>query len=297
MAETSRGPAGRPDVRVLTVTSTGGARPHTEIHGPDDGPTVVLVHGWACRAAFWYPVLRPLVAAGHRVVVYDQRGHGDTPATPGSCSPEALADDLCAVLAATLEEGRRAVLVGHSMGAMTIVAAADRPLLRAHAAAALLCSTGMDRLADESTVLPLRPGRWCSGGQRAFLRTTLGYGPLAPLFRRLIHHITMGQGATRAQCDAVARMVRACPRRARGEWGTVLAGLDLADRVGQLDIPVALLQGEADRLTPPVHAHRIHGRLTRPDGFVRLPGVGHMTPIEATDTVVATAARLAKEQL
>ncbi|WP_062216525.1 alpha/beta fold hydrolase [Streptomyces sp. NBRC 109706] len=293
MAELSR----RADVRRPTVVSTGGARPYTEIHGPEDGPTVVLVHGWVCRTTFWHPVLRPLVATGHRVVLYDQRGHGNSPATPGSCSPEALADDLCAVLAATLDEGRRAVLVGHSMGAMTIVAAADRPELRAHAAAALLCSTGMDRLADESTVLPLRPGRRRRRGQRAFLRTTLGYGPVTALSRRLIHHITMGPAATRAQCDAVARMARACPRHARGEWGAVLAELDLADRIGRLDIPVALLQGESDRLTPAVHAHRIHARLSRPDGFVRLPGIGHMTPIEATDTVVETATRLAKEQL
>ncbi|RMI44811.1 alpha/beta fold hydrolase [Streptomyces triticirhizae] len=283
--------------RRLTVTSTGGARLATEIDGPEDGPTVVLVHGWTCATTFWRPVARRLIDAGHRVVVYDQRGHGNTPPTPGSCSVEALADDLCAVLTATLGDGQRAVVGGHSMGAMTVVAAATRPELRQRAAAALLCSTGTDRLTGESTVLPLRPGTWRRRGQRAFLRTRLPYGPLTPLSRRIIHHITLGPGASPGQVEAVARMVNACPRRARAEWGAVLADLDLAERVPQLDLPVALVQGTADRLTPPVHAHRIHARLPRPVGFTELPGIGHMTPVEAADTVAETLTALAKEHL
>ncbi|MDT0268304.1 alpha/beta hydrolase [Streptomyces sp. DSM 44915] len=284
-------------VRRPTVTSTGGARPHTEIHGPADGPTVLLVHGWTCNRTFWYPVLRQLVASGHRVVVYDQRGHGNSPATPGSCSVEALADDLCAVLAATLADDQRAVLCGHSMGAMTVVAAAERPELRERAAAALLCSTGTDRLAGESTVLPGRPGRWRTRGHRAFLRTRLPYGPPTPLSRRIIHHITLGPAATPGQREAVARMVLACPRRPRAEWGAVLAGLDVAELVPLLDLPVAVLQGTADRLTPAVHAHRIHGRLSRPAGLTELPGIGHMTPIEATAAVAETLTKLTREHL
>ena len=51
----------RSGFRTMTVVSTGGARLHTEIHGPDGAPTVVLVHGWTCRIAFWHPVLDELV--------------------------------------------------------------------------------------------------------------------------------------------------------------------------------------------------------------------------------------------
>ncbi|SOD63493.1 Pimeloyl-ACP methyl ester carboxylesterase [Streptomyces zhaozhouensis] len=285
------------DIRRLRVTSTGGARLHTEVSGQDDAPTVVLVHGWTCDTTFWLPVARQLRAAGHRVVAYDQRGHGHSRPTPGSCSVEALADDLCAVLEATLPEGRRAVLCGHSMGAMTVFAAADRPELRERAAAALLCSTGTDRLAGESTVLPLRPGGWRDRAHRAFLRTRLPYGPLTPLSRRIIRHITLGPGATPGQLEGVARMVNACPRRARAEWGAVLASLDLSAHVPRLDLPVAVLQGTADRLTPPVHAHRIHGRLSRPAGLTELPGIGHMTPVEVPDTVAEKLGELAKEYL
>ena len=89
--------------RELTVTSPDGSRLHAEVHGPEGAPAVVLAHGWTCSTAFWAPVVRDL-AADHKVVVYDQRGHGRSPAAgPGGYSTDALADDLAAVLDATLE--------------------------------------------------------------------------------------------------------------------------------------------------------------------------------------------------
>ncbi len=280
----------------LTVVSTGGARLHTEIHGPAGAPTVVLVHGWTCNVTFWRPLIR-LLERDHRVVAYDQRGHGRTPATLGSCSAEALADDLCAVLEATVAPGTRAVLAGHSMGGMTVVAAAGRPVLHDRAAAALLCSTGIDRLAGESTVIPLRPGALRLRGQRLFLTTRLSYGPVTPLAERLVHYITMGPSATAEQRAEITRMVHACPRRARAEWGGVLAGLALTGKVGALTLPVALVQGTADRLTPLVHAHRLAARLPNPAGFHRLAGVGHTTPHEATEEIAERLRALTKEHL
>ncbi|WP_049575695.1 alpha/beta fold hydrolase [Streptomyces sp. SBT349] len=273
-----------PGHRVLTTVSTGGARLHTEIHGQDDAPTLVLAHGWACNVTFWYPLIR-LLRADHRVVVYDQRGHGRTPATPGSCSCEALADDLCAVLDATLAAGRRAVVAGHSMGAMSVLAAAARPRLLERAAAVLLCSTGADRLVGDSAVLPLRFPALRHRGHRLFLTTSLSYGPVTRLAKNIVHYITMGQDVTEEQRTAITRMVHASPRRARAEWGRVMAGLDLAAHIDLLDLPVALVHGTADRLTPTAHARRIAARLPRPAGYRALPGVGHMTPYEAPDTV------------
>ncbi|ONK13731.1 alpha/beta hydrolase [Streptomyces sp. MP131-18] len=293
--ETTKPPeTAAPDER--TVVSTGGARLHTEVHGPDGAPTVVLVHGWTCNVTFWRPLIR-LLAPDHRVVAYDQRGHGRTPATPGSCSADSLADDLCAVLEATVEPGTKTVLAGHSMGAMTVVAAAGRPALRDRAAAALLCSTGIDRLAGESTVIPLRPGRLRLRGQHLFLTTRLPYGPVNALAERLVHYITMGRAATAAQRAEITRMVHACPRGPRAEWGRVLAGLDLSARIDALTLPVVLVQGTADRLTPLVHAHRLAARLPSPAGFHRLDGIGHMTPYEATEVIAERLRALTKEHL
>ncbi|MER5827385.1 alpha/beta fold hydrolase, partial [Streptomyces mirabilis] len=114
--------------RELTAVSADGARLHVEVHGPEDNPAapvVVLAHGWTCSTAFWAAQIRDL-AVDHRVIAYDQRGHGRSPASE-ACTADALADDLEAVLAATLAPGEKAVLVGHSMGGRSARHCGRRP--------------------------------------------------------------------------------------------------------------------------------------------------------------------------
>ncbi|MGY4643794.1 alpha/beta fold hydrolase [Cellulomonas sp. URHB0016] len=88
----------------------------------EDGPTVVLVHGWGGhRAQLAAPLVEPLVAAGLRVVAYDAPSHGASgPGALGrgrSTLPE-LASALDAVVTAqTIEHGPVRAVVGHSLGA------------------------------------------------------------------------------------------------------------------------------------------------------------------------------------
>ena len=70
-----------PAARELSVTSADGARLHVETHGEETDPAVVLIHGWTCSTRFWGAVIRELTASGHRVITYDQRGHGRSPGT------------------------------------------------------------------------------------------------------------------------------------------------------------------------------------------------------------------------
>ncbi|PJE97035.1 alpha/beta hydrolase [Streptomyces carminius] len=281
--------------RELTVVSADGSRLHAEEHGREDGPTVVLAHGWTCSTLFWAPVIR-LLAGEHRVIVYDQRGHGRSPAAgPGGHTTEALADDLCAVLAAA---GARAVVAGHSMGGMTVMAAAGRPELRERAAAALLLNTGSSGLLAESTVVPLRAGRLRLRVQKAVLGSSLPLGPVTPLGMRVLRYATMGPGATKEQIAACARIVHACPRRVRASWAReVLAVLDLDANLAALDLPTAVLAGEKDRLTPPAHARRLAAALPDCTGLTVLPGLGHMTPIEAPRAVADAVAALVRDHL
>ncbi|MEV1045255.1 alpha/beta fold hydrolase [Streptomyces sp. NPDC049916] len=271
----------------LTARSADGSRIHVELHGPEDAPAVVLAHGWTCNTRFWDAQIRDL-AADHRVIAYDQRGHGLTPEPgPGGYSTDALADDVEAVLAATLAPGRRAVLAGHSMGGMTLMAAAARPGLREHAAAVLLCSTGSSRLTAEALVLPFRAGALRTRLTAAVLGARAPLGPVTPLSRRLLKYATMAPGSPPDRVEACARIVHACPRRARVGWGHVLGELDLAAGVRDLRVPTAVIAGTADRLTPPVHARAIAAALPVGLGVTELTGVGHMTPIEAPEAVTA----------
>ncbi|MER6068841.1 alpha/beta hydrolase [Streptomyces sp. NPDC001817] len=269
--------------RELTVVSADGARLHVEVHGPEHAPAVVLSHGWTCSTAFWAAQIREL-ATDHRVIAYDQRGHGRSPASP-ACTTQALADDLEAVLAQTLAPGEKALIVGHSMGGMTVMAAATRPRFRDHAAAVLLCSTGSSRLVAEARVVPLGAGRvrtWITGrvlGSRAPL------GPVTPVAKSILKYATMGAGSAPHMVEACARIVHACPRTVRHAWAAVLEALDLDHGVRELHTPTAIVHGASDRLTPPVHARALVAALPHCIGLTELAGVGHMTPIEAPDLV------------
>ena len=278
-------------VRESTVTSADGSRLHVEVHGPEGAPAVVLAHGWCCSTAFWAAQTRDL-AVDHRVVVYDQRGHGRSPAAV-SYSTDALADDLEAVLEATLAPGEKAVIVGHSMGGMTVLAAAGRARFREHAVAVLLCSTGSSRLVDESLVVPMRAGRTRTRLTRKVLGTRAPLGPVTPAARRILKYATMGPGSAPHMVEACARIVHACPRTVRHAWSQVLDSLDLDHGVRELALPTAVVVGTADRMTPPVHARALVAALPQCVGSTELTGLGHMTPVEAPELVSGKIRELA----
>jgi pimeloyl-ACP methyl ester carboxylesterase len=100
-----------------------------EIHGETvgEGPPIVLCHGITASRRYVHHGSRALERAGHRVVTYDARGHGESdPAPAGEAYGYPwLLGDLERVVAEQVGEGRF-VLAGHSMGAHTAVAYALR---------------------------------------------------------------------------------------------------------------------------------------------------------------------------
>ncbi|MFD4699648.1 alpha/beta fold hydrolase [Streptomyces niveus] len=283
--------------RTVSARSADGARLHIEVYGPEEAPAVVLSHGWTCSTLFWAAQVDDL-ARDHRVIVYDQRGHGRSPAVgPGGYTTDALADDLEAVLGATLAPGEKAVLAGHSMGGMTLMAASARPAFREHAAAALLCSTGSSRLVAEGRVVPMRPGRTRTRLTRLILGARAPLGPVTPVSKRILRYGTMGPGTAPDRVAACARIVHACPRPVRVAWAHVLGELDLDAGVRELRVPTAVVTGTADRLTPSVLARRLAGELPECVGVTELAGIGHMTPVEAPEAVTAVIRGLVENHL
>lgn len=91
-----------------------------------DGPPVVLLHGLTASRRYVVMGSRALPRSGHRVVMYDARGHGHSSAAPrpDAYGYDELAEDLRAVL--DDREIDRAVLAGASMGAHTLLSFALR---------------------------------------------------------------------------------------------------------------------------------------------------------------------------
>src|SRR4051794_39183759 len=88
------------------------------------GRPVVCCHGITATRRYVLHGSRLLGRKGHRVTTYDARGHGESdPAAPGEgYGYERLSADLAAVAEAEGGEGKKFLLVGHSMGAHTAVA-------------------------------------------------------------------------------------------------------------------------------------------------------------------------------
>ncbi len=104
-----------------------GERPAIRGEVAGEGPPIVLCHGITATRRYVVHGSRALERAGHKIVSYDARGHGESDPAPteqGYGYPE-LVGDLEEVVAATAG-GERFVLAGHSMGAHTAVAYALR---------------------------------------------------------------------------------------------------------------------------------------------------------------------------
>jgi len=118
----------------VVVLADDGVPLHVEIddpEGPRAGmtkgapvPTVVFCHGYTLSLRCWVFQRRALRAAGYRVVLWDARGHGRSGAgSRESYEIDQLGHDLDSVIAAVAPRGPL-VLVGHSMGGMTLMALA-----------------------------------------------------------------------------------------------------------------------------------------------------------------------------
>lgn len=105
-----------------------GERPVIRGEVAGEGAPIVLCHGITATRRYVVHGSRALERAGHAVVSYDARGHGESDPAPrgqGYGYPE-LVGDLEAAIAATVGEGERFILGGHSMGAHTAVSYALR---------------------------------------------------------------------------------------------------------------------------------------------------------------------------
>ena len=115
--------------RSCVVTTPDGVPLAVREVGPEDAPlTVVFAHGFCLRmGSFHFQRARLTEEWGPqvRMVFYDQRGHGQSgEASPDTYTVEQLGQDLESVLAVMVPRGP-VVLVGHSMGGMTVLSHAQ----------------------------------------------------------------------------------------------------------------------------------------------------------------------------
>ncbi|HEY2550999.1 MAG TPA: alpha/beta hydrolase [Streptosporangiaceae bacterium] len=285
-------PLGQLHGRSLTVLASDGAALHAEISGPDDAPvTIIFSHGYALSQDVWH--YQRAALAGQRVVCWDQRGHGrSSRAGTDRVTVDQLGADLHAVLTATVPGDGPVVLVGHSMGGMTIMALADQhpELFGSKVIGIVLISTAAAGV-DPTAWLPapLRPAarqvapamlRGASLSRPASMieRGRHAAGDLAFLGTRFM---AFGDPqVSPAIVDYLERIIRATPVTVIADFYLALLGHDKLSALPVLGrVPVVVLIGDSDRVVPARFGEQVAAAIPGAD-LLRVPGAGHALILE-----------------
>jgi pimeloyl-ACP methyl ester carboxylesterase len=271
--------------------------------------TVVFCHGVALDRRMWYYQRRDLpklVGDELAVVCYDHRSHGrSSHASRRSSTIEQLGRDLGAVIGATVPDGP-IVLVGHSMGAMTIMALAEqRPELFARrvVGVALLCTSAGD-LGSLSLARPFLSERsrlTAFGALAAARRPDIvewGRRLTTPVVRPLIRRFAFGAGPVDPEvADLVDRMIAATTIEVLTDFARTLGEHDRYRALAGLrHCQVLVMGGDADRVTPYSHTEAMAAQLPHAE-LVRIPGAGHLAMLEEPDFVNEHLAQLLRRSL
>ena len=276
-----------PPIDLGPVAAADGTLLEVRAAGPVTDPTLVFVHGFSLDMTIWHFQWTGL--DGLRCILYDQRGHGRSSAA-ADLTLETMGADLGAVLDAVAGDGgTKVVLVGHSLGAMAILSAAEAGVLGDRVAGVVLigaASSDLLRGAMGSITGLLRPrfGTLAVAARRVDrLRKAVLASPtdIAGTFARLTQ---FGQDAPP---HLVAHVVGLAARASSDVWTdglTNLMQMDLRHAIEKLTVPALVVVGQEDRVTPPGAAIELTGAL--PDGRLAvIPGAGHLPMLERPQDV------------
>ncbi|MFD4372826.1 alpha/beta fold hydrolase [Streptomyces sp. NPDC058486] len=270
--------------------------------------TVVFSHGFCLGQDSWH-YQREALRGRVRAVYWDQRGHGRSARGASQAGADGvpvtidrLGRDLRAVIDAAAPEGPL-VLVGHSMGGMTVMALAERypELVRDRVVGVALVGTSSGRLEEVSYGLPLAgvnavrrvlPGVLRALGSQAEL-VEKGRRATADLFAGLVKKYSF---ASRDVDPAVVRfaerMIESAPVDVVAEFYPAFAEHDKRLALAAFrGLPALALAGDQDLVTPASHTEAIAAELPGAELLV-VPDAGHLVMLERPAAVTEALVRL-----
>lgn len=232
-------------------------------------PAIVFIHGYCQSSAYWTPTATLAAEAGARCLAPDLPGFGRSADVPGPYTMEAYADSLAALLA---EKGvGKATIVGGSMGGVVAQHFALRhPALLERL---LLVATGAftaDPPAALAKADSIAAAEWNAQAAEPVARGFFFKKPAEADFAE--------RGAI-ALAAAKAAAVEAA--RSNGLSRTF-------ERLGEITVPVLIVQGRHDRARTPEHGAQMCERL--PDAnLVIVEDAGHTPQLEQPEAFHAIA--------
>ena len=283
---------GLPADRTRRVVAEGGVPLHVEEVGAADAPvTVLFVHGYTQELAVWHYQRQAMAADGHRLVFYDHRSHGRSGrGRPETATIDQLGRDLHTVLESVAPRGP-VVLVGHSMGGMTVMALADAhpELFGSRVVGVALIGTSTGKLADltfglPKAVLPVsrRVVPWVTRGMRRtprpFERTRRAGTDLAFLVTRF--GAFGDPGVSPSLVQFVEQMLARTPVDVIAEFYDTFTTHDKLKAIEVLRaVEVLVLVGSKDLVTPVDHSKAM-AQVLPGARLVVVEGAGHMVALE-----------------
>jgi 3-oxoadipate enol-lactonase len=202
--------------------------------GPADAPVVVLSNSLGATREMWNPQV-PALAERFRVVTYDTRGHGDSPAPEGPYTLDDLVDDVVALLDRL--GAARAHVAGLSLGGMIGLRLAAREPSRVHGLAVLCTSAKPEPQGFLDRAVTVRAD---------------GTAPLAPAI--VSRWLTPPYAA--AHPDLVARleaMIAGADDEGYAACCEVVGAVDLREDLARITAPTLVISGAEDAALPPAH--------------------------------------------
>lgn len=249
-------------------------RPEGATDGGSDRPTVIFSCAYCTTHENWRGQVAPLVEAGHPVVLWDLRGHGDSeaPEGPDAYSIERVVGDLLAVAQATTPDAPF-VAAGLSFGGL-----ASLHFMRRHperVAGLVLVDSGPGFKNPEAAA------GWAAQVERTarFLET-----------RGFDDFVTGRAGATCIGSKPDLPAARAAARAIRDQdvagvarFGREVSGPapPVIDDLAAMDVPALVVVGENDK--PFLRAAEVMAAKLPRARHVIIPGAGHIVNIEEAD--------------
>ncbi|MFD5466449.1 alpha/beta fold hydrolase [Kitasatospora sp. NPDC127059] len=283
-----------------TTVGTGSERSGGERASTGPEPlTVVFSHGYCLNQDSWH-FQRAALREGMRLVFWDQRSHGRSERSRSYLAGEPagidqLGGDLKAVIDAVAPTGPL-VLVGHSMGGMTVMALADQhpELFRERVAGVALVGTLAGDWNDVSLGLP-------RAGAKLFKRVAPG------VVKLLGRQVELVEASRRIGSDVAAvfyrrfsfgsrdvdpgvvrfaeQLLDATPIDVVAEFYPVFGAHEKYEALAALrGLPALVLAGTKDLLTPSAHSETMAERLPGAE-LVLVEGAGHLVLLERPELV------------
>ncbi|KQN74658.1 alpha/beta hydrolase [Devosia sp. Leaf64] len=285
----------------VTILSPTGAGLYVESMGAPNLPTIVLTHGWAMDSTIWYYARRDLLA-DFRVVRWDLPGLGRSKAASGDgIDLEAFAKDLAAVVEWTGTQ--QVVLVGHSIGGMTIqTLARDMPeFFNTRIAGAVLLNTTytnplktmiLSRLAQAirwpllepvmRLLIVLQPLVWLGAWQSYFSGSA-----------HLSNRLGFGKYVTRSQLEHTTLLSTRNPPGNIMRGNLAMFRWDATGALAKVSPPVLVVGGEVDIVTKP-NAGVVIATSAPLARYLAVEGVNHMGFLELSAVYDREIAQFAK---